>query len=222
MEKHRSSKIVAISALVVALVGLSVGFAAFSNSLKISSSATVTPDEDTFNVDFSSSNTALETNNIEAVVSDPKVVATAATIDNSGDPTISNLSATFTNPGQTATYTFYATNIGQYIAYLKDIKYGSVLQTSNTKVCTAKTNANGTTTTESLMNAACNDIIVKVKVGAENETDTDVNNIVNHSLGINAFEPVTVTIEYRTNGAVADGVFSVAFGDITLDYSSVD
>ena len=72
------------------------------------------------------------------------------------------------------------------------------------------------------MNAACNDIIVKVKVGAENETDTDVNNIVNHSLGINAFEPVTVTIEYRANGAVADGVFSVAFGDITLDYSSVD
>ena len=51
MEKDRSTKIIAIAALLIGIVGLSLGFAAFSNTLTISSSAEVTPDQSAFNVD---------------------------------------------------------------------------------------------------------------------------------------------------------------------------
>lgn len=95
MEKNRTVQLVAILALVVGVVGLSIGFAAFSNTLKIQSSAEVTPSKDTLNVDFSSSDTAVETSKITPVTDPVGVVATEATIDNTSDPTIKNLSATF-------------------------------------------------------------------------------------------------------------------------------
>ena len=40
----RRNQSVTIAALIIAIVGLSIGFAAFSNTLTIRSSATVTPD----------------------------------------------------------------------------------------------------------------------------------------------------------------------------------
>ena len=59
MEKNRSGQFIALLALIVAIVGVSVGFAAFSSALSIQSSANVTPDQNTLNVDFSSSATAV-------------------------------------------------------------------------------------------------------------------------------------------------------------------
>ena len=43
MEKNRTGQVIALLALVVGVVGLSIGFAAFSSVLKIQSNATVTP-----------------------------------------------------------------------------------------------------------------------------------------------------------------------------------
>ena len=103
MEKNRLGQVIAIIALVVGVVGVSIGFSAFSNALKIQSSATVTPDKDTLNVDFSSSDQSVDASAITPTVSAETVKATNAAIDNTNDPTISNLSATFTEPGQTAT-----------------------------------------------------------------------------------------------------------------------
>lgn len=57
-------------ALVVGIVGLSVGFAAFSNTIKIQSRATVKSVSSTLNVDFSSSQTEVLTYDI-ALVSTP-------------------------------------------------------------------------------------------------------------------------------------------------------
>ena len=113
MEKNRGSKIIAIVALVVAVFGLTLGFAAFSNTLVISSSATVTPSSDTFKVNFSSSDTALETNNITGVATVGTPTVGEAKISGT---TISDLTAGFTEPGQTVTYTFYARNTGDYNA----------------------------------------------------------------------------------------------------------
>lgn len=50
MERNRSVKALSIVALVIAIVGMSLGFAAFSATLNISSSANVTPNEDDFKV----------------------------------------------------------------------------------------------------------------------------------------------------------------------------
>ena len=221
MEKDRSTKIIAIAALLIGVVGLSLGFAAFSNTLTISSSAEVTPDQNKFNVDFSATNSGeVSTAPVVATLSPTGVTgfsATDGTIDNSGAPKITNLHATFTEPGQTATYSFYAKNIGEYIAYLKSITFANVSGESSTKVCTP-----GTGTTADLVNAACGDITLSIKVGDETVTTSSVASITNHSLAINAYDPIIVTITYAAGGNVADGDFTVAFGDITLTYSSAD
>lgn len=217
MEKNRSAKIIAIVALVVAVFGLSLGFAAFSNSLTITPEVNVAPNSNTFNVDFSSSNTELLTNEIVPTKTPVTLAATNATINNTSVPTISNLSATFTEPGQSVTYIFYAYNNGEYDAFLKNITYSNVPSANAFKVCT-KTEG----TTDSLVQAACNSINVKVKVGSEAETTGSVASISSHKLEKNKFEQVIVTLEYASNGTRADGDFSVEFGSISLGYSSVD
>ena len=221
MEKDRSTKIIAIAALLVGVVGLSLGFAAFSNTLTISSSAEVTPDASTFNVDFSATTSGDKSEAPVTPVLTPTGVegftATDGTIDNTSDPKITNLHATFTEPGQKATYTFSAKNIGEYEAFLKSIVFSNVTGESSTKVCTP-----GTGTTATLVTAACEDITLSIKVGDEAVTTGSVTSITNHSLAINANDPITVTIEYAAGGHRADGDFTVAFGAITLTYSSVD
>lgn len=219
MEKDRSSKVIAIVALLVAVVGLSVGFAAFSSTLTISSSANVTPNSDTFKVVFSSNDTTLTTEAVNGNVTGTGASATAATINNDTNPTISGLAATFTEPGQKVVYTFYAHNSGEYEAFLKSVTYANVKDAASSKVCTP-----GRDTTAALVTSACDAISVKVNVGTTSTTSTTSStaDITNHKLAKAAFEPVTVTIEYAADGARADGDFSVAFGDVSLVYSSVD
>ncbi len=216
MEKDRGSKVIAIAALLVAVIGLSVGFAAFSSTLTISSSANVKPNSDTFKVVFSSNGTSLTTEAVNGAVTGTGASATAATINNDTNPTISGLAATFTEPGQKVVYTFYAHNSGEYEAFLKSVTYANVSGNSKPKVCTA-----GSGTTEDLVTNACDDISVKVNVGTTNTTASTAD-ITGHNLLKSAFEQITVTIEYAANGDRADGDFSVAFGDISLVYSSVD
>ncbi len=217
MEKNRNAQVIAIVALVVAVLGLSVGFASFSNVLNIQSSANVKPDSSTLNVDFSSSIDSVTVAEITPTATPNSIVTTNATIDNSADPTISNLSATFTEPGQSAVYKFYAYNAGELNAYLKSIVYANVAGSNATKVCTAKEG-----TTDALVQKACENILVKVKVGNELETATGKASITGHSLAKKTGEMVTVTLEYAAGAERTDGDFSVAFGNITLNYSSAD
>ena len=217
MEKNRNAQVIAIVALVVAVLGLSVGFASFSNVLNIQASANVKPDNDTMNVDFSSSIDSVTVAEITPTATPNSIVTTNATIDNSADPTISNLSATFTEPGQSVVYKFYAYNAGELNAYLKSIVYANVAGSNATKVCTAKEG-----TTDALVQKACENILVKVKVGNELETATGKASITGHSLAKKTGEMITVTLEYAAGAERTDGDFSVAFGNITLNYSSAD
>lgn len=217
MEKNRNAQVIAIVALVVAVLGLSVGFASFSNVLNIQASANVKPDSDTMNVDFSSSIDSVTVAEITPTATPNSIVTTNATIDNSADPTISNLSATFTEPGQSVIYKFYAYNAGELNAYLKSIVYANAAGSNATKVCTAKEG-----TTDALVQKACENILVKVKVGNELETATGKASITGHSLAKKTGEMITVTLEYAAGAERTDGDFSVAFGNITLNYSSAD
>ena len=215
MERDRSAKIIAIVALCVAIVGLSVGFAAFSNELTINSNATVSPNASDFDVNFSTSNTSEQDGTVSGVGTN-SATAEDATIDNSDSPTITGLKANFTEPGQKVTYSFYAQNAGKYVAYLNNVTYANVSGKTATKVCTA-----GVNTDTTMVEAACNGISVSVKV--KNDTYTgSMNSITNHLLGLDEYEEVVVTIEYSASAKRADGDFEVAFGDITLTYDSVD
>ena len=215
MERDRSAKIIAIVALCVAVVGLSIGFAAFSNNLTIKSNAKVTPNPNDFDINFSTSNTS-ELDGTVSGVGTNSATAEPATIDNSSAPTITGLKANFTEPGQKVTYSFYAHNAGKYAAYLNNVTYANVSGKTATKVCTA-----GVGTDATMVEAACNGISVSVKVGNDTYTGS-MNGITNHLLALDAYEEVVVTIEYTSTASRADGDFEVAFGDITLTYDSVD
>lgn len=217
MEKNRGIQITAIVALVIGIVGLSIGFAAFSNVLNIQTSANVKPDSSTLNVDFSTAEDKMEIAEIIPTATPSSLVTTNGVIDNSGDPTISKLSATFTEPGQSVVYKFYAYNAGELNAYLKSIVFSNVTDQNTTKVCTA-----GQGTTDALVQKACDKISVKIKVGNELETTTGKASITGHALSKGIGELVTVTLEYEAGADRADGDFTVAFGNITLNYSSAD
>lgn len=227
---ERGSKVIAMVALLIGVVGLTLGFAAFSNTLTIKSSATVVPNATEFNVDLSGVETGDITTSVAPTTSSEAVTATTAAIDNGGTNAaeISNLSATFTEPGQSATYTFYARNIGEYTAYLNTITFSEVSDGAN-KVCTAGVTGGENPADQDLVDEACDYISVKVEVGSLEATGSMDNAAIgSHSLAVGAAEKIIVTIEYAATGAEgeeaarADGEFSVAFGDIVLNYSSVD
>lgn len=230
MEKNRGTRVIAIIALLAGVAGLSLGFAAFSNTLIIRSQATVNPTNE-FKVYFSK--TAAPNYSVDPVVPEipngSAATATNATIDNTtgANPTISNLHATFTQPGQSVTYRFYAYNKGQYTGYLRSIAFENVTGESTTRICTPGKDANNVDTTASMVTAACSGITVSVQVGSEaakvNPTSaTTYDTYSLHSLAKDASEEVVVVITYAANSALADGPFTVAFGDIKLGYSSVD
>lgn len=218
MEKDRGTRVIAIVALVVGVVGLTIGFAAFSSTLTISSSAEVSPDSSNFNVDFTSAGSGeVSTAAIVPTLSPTTLTASNGTISNAGDPTVTGLHVTFTEPGQSAIYSFWTKNIGEYTAYLKNITIANATGGDSYKKCTAKSG-----TTQSLVDSACSGISMTVKVGDAAATSSSVASITGHSLAKDGFEPVVVTISYAAGSAQADGDFDVAFGDITLSYSSVD
>ena len=124
MERRRGSQVLAIVALLLAVGGLSLGFAAFSETLTIRSSAEVKP-EDEFNVDFQ--NTDGTTTALAGVASgETGATSVSATYDNATDnPTIGGLKANFTKPGQTVTYTFRVDNVNKIKAYLKSVTFAN-------------------------------------------------------------------------------------------------
>lgn len=215
MDRDRSTKVIAIVALCVAVFGLSVGFAAFSNDLTIKSEATVKPNASDFDVNFSSSDTS-ETDGTVTATSTAGVTAQDATINNATAPTISGIKVEFTEPGQSAKYSFFAHNAGKYNAFLNNVTFKNVTDANANIVCVAAegTNAN-------MVASACQGISIKVKVGTTTFAESTPT-ITSHELTIDQYEPVEVTIEYRTGAARADGDFQVNIGDIVLTYGSVD
>ena len=224
MEKERSSKIVVIVALCLGVVGLSIGMAAFASNLVIQPSASVSPNSSEFNVIFTNAVKGTEVGG--ATASTPSVAQENITLSTGKEVSASvirGLSATFTGPGQKVTYTFDAENAGKYTAYLNSVVYSNATGKSEFKLCTP-----GTDTTASLVQTACNDIQIKVTIGGKEYSTTD-ENIANHTLASGSMDPVVVEIEYVLQGTqeaptntLADGDFTVSFGNIELLYGSTE
>lgn len=215
MEKNRSSKIIAVFALVIAVLGLTLGFAAFSNTLTISSSAYVSPSSEDFKVAFSSSSTDAEAVGELAGTQTGSATAEVATLTGTA---ITGIKANLTEPGEKVTYTFYVHNTGKYNAYLNAITFANTSGGNSPKACTA-VDANAT---PELVSAACEDISISIKVGSDAAVSGSQAAITGHTLLKNNNEPVVVTITYAENGNRADGEFNVAFGDINLTYGTID
>ena len=211
--RDRRSYMIALVALVFGVASLTIGYAAFSNSLTIKSSAEVKPASNTLNIGFSTVNNAITAGTVTATAVGTGASGADATISGT---TISGIKATFTAPGQSVTYSFNVYNASSYVAYLNSVAYANASGESSFKVCTAKTG-----TTQSYVTSACDGISVTVSVGSYS-TNQSVASGISHSLAATTGEAVTVTIAYASGSTEADGDFDVAFGDITLGYSTVN
>ena len=137
MERQRKYKIFSIVALMFAVVGMSLGYAAFSKVLTITASATITPNEEDFKVvtyglkdeeaywsfDGSGifSNESLSENNSfgRSLYTDSTTGTIANITNNKNSTTISNINITFTNKKRNEyQYYFIIKNEGKYDAYL--------------------------------------------------------------------------------------------------------
>ena len=207
---------ITIAALIIAIVGLSIGFAAFANTLTISSSASVNPDPTSMNVVFSSSSSSAQYNSITPTKNINDVTnftATNANITGADYRTLNNVSAAFTEPGQSVTYNLYVYNVGSYKAYLNELNMG-------TKTCSIVENQEHPEqeATESLKNAACEGISIAVKI--DNVTLTSSGSLNNMELNVDTSKPVQIVISYASGSAYVDGPISVSFGNITFNATS--
>ena len=209
MEKDRKIKIISIVALVLAVCGMSLGFAAFSTSLKLSSSAMVTPDDATFSVKFSTNKDELVVDDVVPSEISSGLTASNGVIDNSAAPTLKNLSVEFTTPGQYVEYTIYARNEGEYIAYLNNVYF------DGQKKCSADEGVE-----KSLVDSACSAINLLVYVNGEEYTDTT--EISGHSLAKGAGDEVKIRISYDESGQAMTDAFNIKFGNIAMIYSTID
>ena len=210
MTKYRKKKVITIVALLIAVIGLSIGFSALSTLLNIETNIAVNPNKGELGVMFSSSETSLKTDSIKPITSSKVVDAKDAIIDNSGTPTIKNLSVALTSPGQSATYEFYAMNTGSVTAYLNSINFGE-------KKCEANTG-----TSQESVDSACSGISVSIKFGSDTTEYTETTTLTGHPLSTNTVEKVTVTIMYAKDASEADGGFKVNYGTISVGYNAID
>ncbi len=203
---NRYSKYVAVIALLISVVGVSLGFAAFSNTVQIKAQADVTTDGST----YKGGTLSTDPDDVEEGPVTPTTTGGAtAEIADLSETGIENIHVHFTEPGQSATYSFYGYNNSEFATYLNEVTFGS-------KTCTP-----GTGTTAAYVTEACNDIIMTIAAGASSWTETD-DSVNGHSVNSQESEPIAVTIEYLDGGAQADGPFDVNFGTSTLLYSTVD
>ena len=209
MEKQRQIKILSIIALVLAISAMSLGFAAFSTSLKLSSSAMVTPDDATFSVKFSTNKDELIVDDVVPSEISSGLTASNGVIDNSAAPTLKNLSVEFTVPGQYVEYTFYARNEGEYTAYLNNVYF------DGQKKCSA-----GEGVDQSSVDSACSSINLLVYVNGEEYNETTP--ISGHTLAKGAGDEVKIKISYDEGGSVITDPFNIKFGNIAMIYSTID
>lgn len=226
MEKDRSSKIIAIVALVVAVVSLSLGFAAFTKDLNITFSESNVKVSGVLDMKFLASEDPNDTNtSINAVSSSEVISANLATISTDGT-TISGMGVTFSDKDQTVDYGFYIYNNSEYDAYLNAVDFLNYTGADANKVCTALTG-----TTQSLVDDSCNDITVVVSFdtdgdgGFDSVVDTGTSGFTSIKVSKGAIVPALISIKYdgsSTSSILPDGDFKINFGEIKFSFSSLE
>ena len=233
MKKNRQSKLVAILALCVAVVGLTLGFAAFSNTLTISSSATVSPDKSDFKItilgfnkeaaDSNLDEDILDIDNYNELMSYPRVgtslvehniSATSAVIDNN-NLTISNISVNMSYPEDLSAYYFILINDGEYDAYF-DVDSFKHLYDGINGACTADEG-----TSVDLVNLACDSVVLR-SVMISKDGEAIIESVDKYKIEKGEYVFLTVLVEYQKlyNNIFADGDFSVKFDDLKLKFST--
>lgn len=197
--QERNSKVIAIVALCVGVVGLSLGFAAFSANLTVSSSASVTPNANTF---------ILTTANATCVDGAGETVDGMTATASGTSIAVSLPEAAFTAAGQSLTCSVDVTS-PNYDANLTSVTGGPL---SCDLTSTAGT-------------AACAAIDVIVEHGTAAVGTMDKTTALNYTTGVALAKGVAQTIEFKIDypaqSQLPDGTLNVTIPNVVFAYETV-
>ena len=212
MEKN-NSKIIAVAALVVAVIGLSIGFAAFAATLTIENiSATMTADNQfTANVNYKSATTNCYVTGTSASISGSYSEGTAS------GKLWNGISVPLTMSQKSVTCEAQIENSSAYRAALNTISFGGTMSCQSVA-------ASGTEGYATNASTICDNTSVTVSTGSASKTFTNASHdsltgITNTSIASSGSATVYVTIAYNSNVA-ADGDVSITIPTISLEYKS--
>lgn len=190
MEKERGFRIIAVIALMVAVVGLTIGYAAYSSTLKINGAANVDPSS--WNVKF-----AYKTGtSLVATTTGKAAMTTEATLS---DTQVSGFNATLKAPGDSITYNFLVSNTGSLDAELSTFTIGNI---------SCAPGAGSTATTEEAQ-AICGELSYTLTGVTANEV-----------LAAGASKELTLKLDWDANGtALASDDIAITVGETTLIYT---
>lgn len=228
MRRNKRTKVIMIVALVIAIVGMSIGFATFSSVLTISSRATVTPDTNFKMTIYGALNPWAESL-LDIDMSDTRSVfwgtdnvkGSDAIIDNENF-TISNISFEVGKPGQLGGYLFGVVNEGNKSSY---VKVGDVIDDSGEiifdKSCQALSG-----TSQTLVDANCESIGMKMTLNIVDVINMQASDISEYELEDGYYEiapgmglVMQLVFAYGSyEVTLADGPFEVHFEDITFEF----
>ena len=227
MEKN-GYKVIAVVALILAVVALSVGFASFSATLSIQNAQATVGASDTF-----SPNVHYKDNSLKCVVtgSDPEVEVTNKGSLVTANPVVTwqNASVTLAAPGDSVTCSAVVQNESTFTAYLNKIELSGPLTCTKTvdptqnftEACAAieLTVQPGATYSSSMSFATAT---------ADSTTATNKTAIDGVTIGAGSEETVSFTITYKagtgTGGTnvVTDEPFTVTIPTVTFTANTTD
>lgn len=206
MEKN-NGKIVAVVALAIAVVALSVGFAAFAATLTIDSNATIAgSDAFSEHVNYTGTPACYYTGG--STTAEGSVAGTATNKSWSG------VKAALSKDHKSVTCEADVLNASDYIAYLRQISIGSALTCASTGTGdAAATNAD----------TICATVSATVEVGTDTHsfttTTATAKTNTTGSIAAGGTQKVKLTIAY-TSTAVPDGDISITVPTISLLYKT--
>ena len=237
MEKERNGRIIAIIALVVAVAGLSLGFAAFSSYLKIDTAANVSNNSN-WNVGFSTDGTNIED------------VTTAGTknANESGNPGVIDVTkytiaqhtnaSLSTTTGSSVSYTLSILNKGALTAYLDSVNFDSVAVTCTNGSASGSVyegvegaGATSSGNTSTISNSDCAKMFgVSLRIGGPSGqvyTSTPAS-VTANTIAAGGSTAVDLTVYYKDDAdaravaATLDGDIIVTLGSISVVYTSTN
>ena len=212
MEKN-NGKIIAVVALVVAVVALSVGFAAFADQLTISGTAKVKEGANTFAENFNYSTETADAP--KCVYTDTETEAANTTAGTASVNAWTGISVELTSEHPSVTCTAKVANKSDYKAKLTSISASGALTCSSTTATNTSTICTGVT--ETVKVGATDTLAINSTTSGTSLTNSSVSQTVDK----NGTETVTVIVAYDTTKGVPDGDISVTLPTITHAYTTV-
>ena len=237
MEKDKGGRVLALAALLVGVIGLSLGFAAFSSTLNVQTNANVQVGTK-WDVGFSADGTTMAPKVLNGA---PTVTGTVANTTLTGTPAAGSISlmkytisqatvATIsTEANSSVSYDFFILNDGEIDATLQSIAFGSFTCTylsgadANRVIDQDASNvgARVTAQTGEIAAADCATMFAATLTIGGTTYDKDSKNFSNT---IAKHDKVAATLTLKSTGTtptnVPTGDFNVALGNTTIVYTS--